>query len=233
MRTSVLLVEDEDAIARPLVSALERELFQVDVASTGAEALDALERTKPDLVLLDLSLPDTDGKDVCKEIRKTSDVPIIMVTARGEELDRVVGLELGADDYVAKPFSSRELIARMRAVLRRADRSHDRTFIQVGELVMDAGARRVEKGGRSVDLTAKEFDLLRLLMEHAGDVVTREEVMDEVWDENWFGSTKTLDVHIATLRKKIESDPGNPVYITTLRGVGFRFASDSDARAAV
>jgi two-component system, OmpR family, response regulator RegX3 len=233
MRQSILMVEDEEAIARPLVSALGRELFEVDVVSTAADALDALTRSDPDLVLLDLSLPDGDGKDVCKEIRKSSDVPIIMVTARGEELDRVVGLELGADDYVAKPFSSRELVARIRAVLRRSGSSPDRSHLRIGDIFMDPAARRVEKGGHVVELTAKEFDLLHLLMARAGDVVTREEIMEEVWDEHWFGSTKTLDVHIAWLRKKIEADPGTPVYITTLRGVGFRFASDEDARAAV
>lgn len=233
MKQSILLVEDEDAIARPLVAALERESFEVEVMSTGVDALDAVTRREPDLVLLDLSLPDTDGKDVCKEIRKSSDVPIIMVTARGEELDRIVGLELGADDYVAKPFSSRELVARIRAVLRRSRNGRDRSLIRIGDVDIDPAARRVEKRGRAVDLTAKEFDLLLLLMTRAGNVVTREEIMEEVWDEHWFGSTKTLDVHIASLRKKIEDDPSIPVYITTLRGVGFRFATDEDARSAV
>ena len=175
------------------------------------------------MVLLDVMLPDGDGRDLCRKIRSASDLPIIMLTARGEEIDRIVGLELGADDYVVKPFSARELVARMRAVLRRGRTSSGRSPITVGALELDPSSRKVTRDGEPVELAAKEFDLLALLMSRAGQVVRREEIMDEVWDPHWFGPTKTLDVHISWLRKKIEADPSDPRYITTVRGVGFRF----------
>ena len=174
-------------------------------------------------------LPDGDGRDLAREIRRESDVPIIMLTARGEEIDRVVGLELGADDYVGKPFSMRELTARIRAILRRGRSPEPRTPIQIGEIRLDPASRTVTKGGQPVELAAKEFDLLQLLMASAGQVLRREQIMDEVWDPHWFGPTKTLDVHISWLRKKIEDDPANPRFITTVRGVGFRFLAPEDS----
>jgi DNA-binding response OmpR family regulator len=213
----ILVVEDEDAIAEPLVAGLRREGFEIDRAATGAEALE--DSLRPDLVLLDLRLPDVDGLDVCRTLRERSDVPIIIVTARGEESDRVVGLELGADDYVVKPFGVRELIARIRAVTRRAStRPHDGGPMHVGDLVVDLRARRAEFAGRELDLTPKEFDLLTALASDAGAAISRRRLLEEVWETNWYGSAKTIDVHVASLRKKL----GDPGMIETVRGVGFR-----------
>lgn len=228
--TRILLVEDEASISEPLSSALEREGFLPVVARTAAEALDLAERTEPDVILLDLMLPDGDGRDVCRAIRRDSDVPIIMLTARGTEVDRIVGLELGADDYVVKPFSSGELIARIRALLRRVDGgSRAAGSVKIGELEVDEAARRATLAGELLDLSRKEFDLLAELVRNAGSVVTREQLMAAVWDENWFGSTKTLDVHIGWLRKKLNDDSNDPRYLHTVRGVGFRFASDEES----
>jgi two-component system response regulator RegX3 len=229
MKPRVLLVEDESAISQPLVEHLAREGFDAEVADTVEGANSALHHRPPDFVLLDVMLPDGDGRDLCREIRKSSDLPIIMLTARGEETDRIVGLELGADDYVVKPFSAGELVARMRAIMRRGRAGARRGPIEIGQIVLDPGARTVTKAGSPVELAAKEFDLLHELMASAGEVVTREDIMDEVWDPHWFGPTKTLDVHISWLRKKLEDDPSHPVYITTIRGVGFRFAASADA----
>ena len=219
------MVEDEATIAEPLAEHLEREGFRAEVAPTLARAAEAIRREEPDLILLDVMLPDRDGRELCRDLRRRSDVPIIMLTARGEEVDRVVGLELGADDYVVKPFSARELVARIRAILRRGAGPPRRGAIELGDLRLDPASRTVTKGGRRLELTAREFDLLHLLMAHAGEVVRRERIMDEVWDPHWFGSTKTLDVHVSWLRKKLGDDPARPRYITTVRGVGFRFAS--------
>jgi two-component system, OmpR family, response regulator RegX3 len=227
MTTRVLVVEDEAAISAPLADHLAREGFDAEVAGTIDEARKAFGRAEPDLILLDVMLPDGDGRDFCRELRRSSDVPIVMLTARGEEVDRIVGLELGADDYVVKPFSAGELVARIRAIQRRGRPStRARSPIVVGAIELDPASRTVTKHGEPIELAAKEFDLLRLLMSRAGEVVGREEIMDEVWDPHWFGSTKTLDVHISWLRKKVEDDPSNPVYITTVRGVGFRFAAE-------
>jgi two-component system, OmpR family, response regulator RegX3 len=216
----LLVVEDDPAIAGPLRTGLERENFQVELARTGADALAASE---PDLVLLDLGLPDMDGGDVCRKLRERSRVPIIVVTARGDELDRVILLELGADDYVVKPFGFRELVARIRAVLRRAtapaQEPQPATTITVGPLVVDTRTRVVTWEGRQADLTPKEYDLLVYLARDPGAVVTRDQLMEEVWDASWWGSTKTLDVHIASLRKKLSPD-----LVETVRGVGFRLA---------
>jgi DNA-binding response OmpR family regulator len=229
MKPRVLLVEDEAAISEPLVDHLAREGFDTDLAGTIATAAEAFGRQQPDLVLLDVMLPDGDGRDLCRDLRRRSDVPIIMLTARGEEIDRIVGLELGADDYVVKPFSAGELVARMRAIMRRGRSTATRKEpITLGPITLDPAARTVTKGDDDVELAAKEFDLLHLLMAHAGEVVKREDIMDEVWDPHWFGPTKTLDVHISWLRKKIEDDPANPRFITTIRCVGFRFATDDD-----
>jgi two-component system response regulator RegX3 len=230
-KRTILLVEDEESITAPLVEALDREGFHTAVSATAGESLDIAERVKPDLVLLDVMLPDGSGFEVCRELRARSRVPIIMLTARGEEADRVAGLELGADDYVVKPFSARELVARVRAVLRRTAEAGERRsegVTEVGEVRLDPARRTATFQGEELELSRKEFDLLRLLIENAGSVVTRERLIDEVWDTNWFGSTKTLDVHVSGLRKKLEDDPGSPRYIHTVRGVGFRFASPDD-----
>jgi two-component system response regulator RegX3 len=226
-RPRVLVVEDEQSIVEPFVRALARNGFDALVARTAAEAMRIARETEPDVVLLDLTLPDGDGRDVCRELRRESDVPIIMLTARGTETDRIVGLELGADDYVVKPFATDEVIARIRAVLRRY---HGGTTaagpVNVGDLRVDLAARRVWLSGEELTLTRKEFDLLARLASDAGHVVTREVLMSDVWDENWFGSTKTLDVHIAWLRKKLGDEPGAPRHIHTVRGVGFRLAAE-------
>ena len=213
----LLLVEDEDAIAEPLAEGLRREGFVVERAATGQEALEASE---PDLVLLDVGLPDTDGFSVCRELRSRSSVPIIMVTAKGEEVDRVVGLEVGADDYIVKPFGFRELIARIRAVTRRTG---ERSTAQagtttIGALAVDTRSRRVSVDGREIDLTPKEFDLLALLASDPGAVVSRARILEQVWQTTWYGSAKTIDVHVAALRKKL----GDPSWIETVRGVGLR-----------
>jgi DNA-binding response OmpR family regulator len=215
----VLIVEDENAIAEPLASGLVREGFDVERVATGGDALAA---GAADVVLLDLRLPDMDGYDVCRALRERSDVPIIMVTARGEEVDRVVGLELGADDYLVKPFGFRELVARIRAVTRRTgprgpEQAGDQTA-RVGALEVDVRARRVRVDGREVDLTPKEFELLALLAGDPDAVVTRRRILEEVWETNWYGPTKTIDVHVASLRRKL----GDARWIETVRGVGFR-----------
>jgi two-component system, OmpR family, response regulator RegX3 len=228
VKPHILVVEDEVSISEPLAESLERDGFTVMVASTVAEAWERFRGQPSDAVLLDVMLPDGDGRDLCRDIRRESDVPILMLTARGEEMDKVLALELGADDYVVKPFSARELTARIRAILRRGQGPQRRGPIEVGALHLDPGAHTLTKGDEPVELTPREFDLLHLLMQHAGEVCKREEIMDEVWDPHWFGPTKTLDVHISWLRKKIEDDPSSPRYITTVRGVGFRFASPSD-----
>lgn len=228
----ILFVEDEAHIYEPFSRALTRNGFEPLVARTAAEALTLAENADPDLVLLDLNLPDGDGSDVCRTLRSRSRVPIVMLTARGTEMDRVMGLELGADDYVVKPFSSRELISRIRAVLRRAGGAAiDAETVELGGLKVDPAARSVELRGEAIDLTRKEFDLLAELASHAGNVVTREDLMARVWDVNWFGSTKTLDVHVRTLRRKLGDDPSAPRFIETVRGVGFRFRVPKPAQA--
>ena len=225
----VLLVEDERSIVEPFVRALERNGFDALVAGSVAEGLAIARERSPDVVLLDLSLPDGDGRDLCRELRRESDVPIIMLTARGTETDRIVGLELGADDYVVKPFATGEVIARIRAVLRRYHGvATAPESITVGDLRLEPAARRAWLREQELTLARKEFDLLARLAADAGRVVTREVLMAEVWDENWFGSTKTLDVHIAWLRKKLGDDPAAPRYIHTVRGVGFRVAAGEE-----
>ncbi len=226
---SVLLVEEEQSIAEPFAHALIRNGFRTTVVRTGAEALDVASEREPDVILLDLALPDGDGRDVCRRLRRTSNVPIIMVTASGTVLDRVVGLELGADDYIVKPFAVKEVVARIRAVLRRGRGSgEDERELRVRDLTIDVGARRAWVAERELELTRKEFDLLVRLARDAGRVVSRESLMSDVWDVNWFGSTKTLDVHVAWLRRKLGDDPAAPVYIHTVRGVGFRLARNQE-----
>jgi DNA-binding response OmpR family regulator len=223
----VLLVEDERSIAEPFSRALRRAGFRTALAATGSEAVSLTAERGPDVILLDLALPDIDGRDVCRQIRRDSTVPIIMVTASGTVTDRVVGLELGADDYVVKPFSTGEVIARIRALLRRRHGSLSRDDqLRVQDLRIDPAARRVWQGTDELELTRKEFDLLARLARDAGRVVTRESLMSDVWDMNWFGSTKTLNVHIGWLRRKLGDDPDDPVYIRTVRGVGFCLATD-------
>jgi two-component system, OmpR family, response regulator RegX3 len=227
-RVRVLVVEDDPAIAGALVRGLTRAGYEVQHVSTAAETLAA---TPADLVLLDLGLPDADGIDVCRQLRATSAVPIIVISARTDELDRVLGLELGADDYVVKPFGMRELIARIRAVLRRVQQpvtvtpepppTPDWDTTVVGPLHLDRRARRVHLGDDELSLTPKEFDLLALFMQDPGAVYRRETIIDEVWDTNWYGSTRTLDVHVAALRRKL----GDPAWIETVRGVGFRLGT--------
>ena len=229
------MVEDETSITEPLSEALQREGFATEVAHTAAEALQVAARALPDLVLLDVMLPDGSGYDVCRSLREQSEVPIIMLTARGEETDRVVGLELGADDYIVKPFSAREVAARIRAVLRRSAgghrpaAEHDKP-LAAGSLSLDPGRRSATHNGQELELTRKEFELLELLLREAGSVITRERLLDEVWDVNWFGSTKTLDVHISSLRRKLGDDSAAPRYIHTVRGVGFRFDAPDESR---
>jgi len=222
----VLIVEDDDAIATPLAKGLEREGLDAERVETGSAALERLARESFDVVLLDLGLPDRDGFDVCREVRGLSDVPIIIVTARSEEVDRVVGLELGADDYIVKPFGFRELVARIRAVTRRRPVTHgSATETELEGLTIDRRTRRVFVQGCEVALTPKEFDLLAFLGEDPGAVCGRQYVLEEVWDPHWYGPTKTLDVHVASLRKKL----GDPRWIETVRGVGFRLRTPHDA----
>jgi two-component system response regulator RegX3 len=230
-RPTILLVEDERSIAEPFAGALEREGFEALIAPTARAARELFHRHDPHLVLLDIALPDGDGREICRELRRESAVPIIMLTARGTETDRVVGLELGADDYVVKPFSSAEVIARIRAVLRRTGRDGvgvPEPPLEVDGLRLDPGARSAMLDGAPLDLSRKEFDLLARLMRDAGRVVTREDLMSDVWDENWFGSTKTLDVHVGFLRRKLGDDAAVPRFLHTVRGVGFRFAGAED-----
>ena len=226
----VLLVEDEESFIEALTVGLAREGFEVTVAVDGAEAIDRFEEVKPDLILLDMMLPKISGLDVCRHIRTTSQVPIIMVTAKGEEIDTVVSLEVGADDYVTKPYRMRELVARMRAVLRRIPGEDDATVVTLDEDVSELGGIRLEPdtrrafvAGDEVHLRRKEFELLRLLMVNAGRVLTRDVLIDRVWGSDYVGDTKTLDVHIKRLRGLIEESPKEPKLITTIRGVGYRF----------
>ena len=229
MKGRVLVVDDDAALAEMLGIVLRGEGFEPTFVSDGDKALETFRETKPDLILLDLMLPDGDGRDVCRELRRTSDRPIIMLTARGTETDRIVGLELGADDYVVKPFSGPELIARIRAVLRRSapDDKHMQP-LRVDGLELDPESRRAILRGDQLELSRKEFDLLLALMSRAGRVARREDLMSEVWDENWFGSTRTLDTHIGWLRRKLGDDPAAPRFIHTVRGVGFRFAAPEE-----
>lgn len=224
----ILVVDDEPSYRDALSVALQREGFAVDTAADGVEALERFNASRPALILLDVMLPRISGVDVCREIRKTSRVPIIMVTARNAEIDAVVGLEVGADDYVTKPFRLRELIARVRAALRRLpgdleEQGERADQIEVGEVRLDAARHEVSVRGEQVQLPLKEFDLLELLLINAGRVLTRDVLIDRIWGPNYYGDTKTLDVHIKRLRSKIEDDPAAPERILTVRGVGYRY----------
>ena len=222
---TLLLVEDDDRISEPLIRVLRAEGFDVDHVATGQGALDAVDEHRPDLVLLDLTLPDIDGLDVCRKVRaEHPDLQIVMLTARAEEIDVIVGLDAGADDYVAKPFRLAELTARLRARLRAVEHSSGASTVLEGAgLRVDRDARRAFRDGREIELTSKEFDLLALLMSRPGVTFTREQIMTDVWDEHWWGSTRTLDTHVSTLRKKIGDDTDPPSIVVTVRGVGFRF----------
>jgi two-component system response regulator RegX3 len=227
--TTILVVEDEDSFVEALTIGLTREGFRVQVARDGAEALDVFDAVQPDLVLLDVMLPKVSGIDVCRELRRRSQVPIIMVTAKGGEIDTVVGLEVGADDYVTKPYRLRELVARMRAVLRR--RAADLGAVpdlggealSVGDVALDPERHEVVIRGEIVPLPLKEFELLELLLANAGRVLTRDTLIDRVWGSDYVGDTKTLDVHVKRLRAKVEPDPSAPTRIVTIRGLGYKY----------
>ena len=223
--TRVLVVEDEDSFSDALSFMLRREGYEVVVAHDGNAALDQFDRNGADLVLLDLMLPGISGTEVCRTLRAKSRVPIIMVTAKDGEVDKVVGLELGADDYVTKPFSSRELVARIRAVLRRGGEVEELlpTVVEAGPVRLDVDRHIVTVHGEHVAMPLKEFDLLEVLVRNTGRVLTRGQLIDRVWGSDYVGDTKTLDVHVKRLRAKIEADPGNPVHIVTVRGLGYKF----------
>ena len=224
--TRILVVEDEKSFSEPLAYLLGKEGYEVEVAADGNEAIAKFDKSGADLVLLDLMLPGINGTEVCKQIRVTSNVPIIMLTAKDDEVDKVVGLELGADDYVTKPYSSRELLARVRAVLRRngevGGESLTGAIVQVGQLKLDADRHLVTFKGENITLPLKEFELLEFLMRNAGRVLTRVQIIDRIWGSDYVGDTKTLDVHIKRLRSKFESDPANPELIQTIRGLGYK-----------
>ncbi len=223
--TRLLVVEDEASISEPLAYMLEREGFEVAVAADGPSALEEFARGGADLVLLDVMLPGLSGTEVCRTLRASSAVPIIMLTARDGEIDKVVGLELGADDYVTKPFSHRELVARVRAVLRRGTETEETAsgILEVGPVRMDVDRHLVTAGGVPVQLPLKEFDLLELLLRNAGRVLTRSQLIDRVWGADYVGDTKTLDVHVKRVRAKVEPDPRAPQHLVTVRGLGYKF----------
>ncbi len=224
----ILVVEDEETLAEAISFLLSKEGFDVAVAASGPEAVEVFDKSGADLILLDLMLPGLSGTEVCRQIRTKSSVPIIMLTAKDSEIDKVVGLELGADDYVTKPYSSRELIARIRAVLRRGeiqDAGGDESTLEVGPVRMDTDRHVITVNGEQVAIPLKEFELLEFLMRNAGRVLTRVQLIDRVWGNDYVGDTKTLDVHIKRLRAKIEEDPANPVFIQTVRGLGYKLES--------
>jgi len=227
---TILVVEDEDSFVEALTVGLKREGFRVQVARDGAQAIELFDVVKPDLVLLDVMLPRISGIDVCRDLRSRSRVPIIMVTAKGSEIDTVVGLEVGADDYVTKPYRMRELVARIRAVLRRRPSEEPAAglsgeAVEVGDVCLDSERHEVVIRGEQVQLPLKEFELLGLLLENAGRVLTRETLIDRVWGADYVGDTKTLDVHIKRLRAKVEPDPSHPTRIVTIRGLGYKYDS--------
>jgi DNA-binding response OmpR family regulator len=229
--TRILLVDDEPLITDSLTYSLRREGFEVKAVVDGAQALKAVDEYQPDLIVLDLMLPDISGLEVCRRLRANSTTPVIMLTARGEEIDRVLGLEVGADDYLAKPFSFRELLARIRSTLRRVELDRQSSQMQpvvLRQMSLDPTARRVFKGDHELQLSAREFDLLAILMKNAGRALSREELLAQVWGEEWIGDTRTLDVHVRWLRMKVEEDPASPQYIQTVRGYGYRFAGPEE-----
>lgn len=230
--TRILVVEDEESFSDPLSYMLRKEGFEVAIAATGPEALDDFDRSGADLVLLDLMLPGLSGTEVCRQLRLRSNVPVIMLTAKDGEIDKVVGLEIGADDYVTKPYSSRELLARIKAVLRRGGETGDLLppTLEAGAVRMDVDRHVVTVGGKNVSLPLKEFELLELLLRNTGRVLTRMQLIDRVWGSDYVGDTKTLDVHVKRLRSKIEHDPGNPTLLVTVRGLGYKLEHSGDQR---
>jgi DNA-binding response OmpR family regulator len=229
--TRILLVDDEPLITDSLSYSLQREGYEVKSARDGLSAIQAIQDFQPDLIVLDLMLPDISGLEVCRRLRATSTTPVIMLTARGEEIDRVLGLEVGADDYLAKPFSFRELLARIRAILRRVELDRQASQMQamvLRQLSLDPISRRVFKGDQELQLSAREFDLLAILMKNAGRALSRDELLAQVWGEEWIGDPRTLDVHVRWLRLKVEEDPAIPQYIQTVRGYGYRFAGPEE-----
>ena len=233
--TRIMVVEDEESYRDPLAYLLRKEGFDVAAVATGTEAVKEFDRGGADLVLLDLMLPGLSGMEVCRHIRARSNVPVIMLTAKDGEIDKVVGLELGADDYVTKPYSSRELIARIRAVLRRRTESLGliESALEVGRIRMDVERHVVEVGGQPTAFPLKEFELLELLLRNAGRVLTRGQLIDRVWGSDYVGDTKTLDVHVKRLRAKIEPEPANPTVLVTVRGLGYKLADDATAGSRV
>jgi DNA-binding response OmpR family regulator len=231
----VVIIEDDPLITDSVVEALQNAGYNVLTAADGKRGLELARAHQPQLVLLDIMLPQMDGWEVCKTIRAESTVPILMITALNEEVDRILGLELGADDYLTKPFSTRELLARVRATLRRVEFEHQDEKppreLTVGEVRLDLEARRAFKGQQELTLRYKEFELLSLLMSRAGEAVSRHDLFNEVWGYDWLGDTRTLDVHIRWLREKLEDDPSTPVYVQTVRGVGYRFIAPDEVRA--
>jgi two-component system response regulator RegX3 len=226
--TKILIVEDEESVLDPLELLLTKEGFSIETARDGREALEKFTKTNPDLILLDLMLPEISGTEVCRQIRIKSQVPIIMLTAKDTEVDKVVGLELGADDYVVKPYSKAELVARIKAVLRRqgSDSANEPSgSISAGPVVIDVERHQVSINDQLISLPLKEFELLEFLVRNSGRVLTRTQLIDRIWGSDYFGDTKTLDVHVKRLRAKIEKDPANPVYIQTIRGLGYKFES--------
>ena len=224
--TRILIVEDEESVLDPLELLLSKEGFTIETARDGREALEKFAKTNPDLILLDLMLPEVSGTEVCRQIRTKSQVPIIMLTAKDTEVDKVVGLELGADDYVVKPYSKAELVARIKAVLRRNNADafvNQGGSISAGPVVIDVERHQVSINGENIALPLKEFELLEFLVRNSGRVLTRTQLIDRVWGSDYFGDTKTLDVHVKRLRAKIETDPANPVFIQTIRGLGYKF----------
>ncbi|HPU01584.1 MAG: response regulator transcription factor [Firmicutes bacterium] len=228
-KKKVLIVDDEKTLVKALKFNLEKEGFLVEEAFNGEEALEKAFKVNPDIIILDLMLPGLDGFEVCREIRKKADTPIIMLTAKGEDIDKVLGLELGADDYITKPFNPRELVARMRAILRRSAARKEglRKQIQIGDLQIDLLQHRVRLGDREIDLTAKEFALLSFLASNAGRVYSREQLLQQIWGYDYYGDARTVDVHIRHLREKIEEDPSKPQLILTVWGTGYKFREES------
>jgi two-component system, OmpR family, response regulator RegX3 len=222
--TTVLVVEDEKSLLEPLVYLLEKEGFTVAGVENGSDALKVFAKVKPDIVLLDLMLPGMSGTEICREIRAHSSVPIIMLTAKDGEVDKVVGLELGADDYITKPYSTRELLARMKAVLRRGSTGREApAILEAGQIRLDSERHKVTVDGKTVTFPLKEFELLEYFMENLNRVLTRGQIIDRVWGANYYGDTKTLDVHVKRIRSKIEADAANPVHLVTVRGLGYKF----------
>ncbi len=232
MSQKILVVDDERLFVDSVKYGLQKEGYKIVTAYDGDQAIELSQQENPDLILLDIQLPKKDGWAVCRAIRASSRVPIIMLTARGEEADKVLGLELGADDYLVKPFSMRELLARVRAALRRSKEYTEPTLqaITIGDVLLDPKSHRASRCGEVLVLTRKEYDLLEALMTHAGHVIKRNDLIDKVWETDWVGDTRTLDVHIRWLREKIEKDPGKPRYIQTVRGVGYRFATPQEVK---